>query len=120
MTAPRIVIAKWPQRVGDAIWMAAEPWSVSSLGGPVVHLTHHEWLIAAALVAAYPRRVSRSEMHEHLYGEREDGGPFDGVIDVHIYALRKRLAPTGIRVVSVYTHGWTVVLPDVAARALAA
>lgn len=107
----KIVVAKWPRRGFTGIWLGAESFTLNAFGLPTINLTRQEWLVLAALVAVYPARINRSDLHEHLYGIREDGGPFDDALFPAIYRLRSKIAVTGILIKVVYRFGWAIELP---------
>jgi hypothetical protein len=47
-------------------------------------------------VAWHPEGVTRMEIFDHLYGDREDGGPFDKCLDTHLCHLNTKLARYGL------------------------
>jgi DNA-binding response OmpR family regulator len=47
-------------------------------------------------VAANPQGVTRVEIFDMLYEEREDGGPFDHTLSVHLRHLNRRLQVSGL------------------------
>lgn len=47
-------------------------------------------------VARRPQGVTRQEIFDFVYGGREDGGPYDKVVEVHLNHINKKLAPSGL------------------------
>ena len=47
-------------------------------------------------VAANPQGVTKIEIFDMLYSDREDGGPFDKAIGVHLRLLNRRIQIRGL------------------------
>ena len=57
-------------------------------------LPRRELAVIEALIKAFPRVLSKSELHESVYGTGSDFD--DSAIEVHVSRLRKRLRPLGM------------------------
>lgn len=60
-------------------------------GGAPVRMTAREFGILEYLVLHRGKVVSRTELYEHLEGEREDTA--SNLLDVHVFAIRRKLKP---------------------------
>ena len=75
-----------------------------SLGGRPLKLTRKEFLIVSRLTRNFDRVVPSEEIWRYAWG---DGAPFNSEsIHVHIYRLRRRLAPAGLRVDTMVNVGY--------------
>lgn len=69
--------------------------------------------------------VSNEKMIDYLYGHDADGGPDSDIIKVMINQMRRKLARTGIEIISVYGEGYFLRMknasaaPRISARELA-
>jgi len=59
------------------------------LGGLPVELTAREYAILELLVLRRGRLVTRTEIHEHIYGDAAD--VLSNTVDVHVASLRRKL-----------------------------
>lgn len=78
---------------------------VAEVSGPVLDgLTRSESVVLGLLL----RRdiVSRDQMHAVLYAGRDDVG--QKIFDVFVCKLRRKLAPLGIEVETVWGIGWRI------------
>jgi DNA-binding response OmpR family regulator len=76
------------------------------IDGQRVTLTAREVCCFAALFNARGLMLSRLRLFEVVYGEREDGGPFDRQIELIVLQLRRKLACTSFRIVSQWGRGY--------------
>lgn len=113
MTAPRIILAKYPRHGFDGIWLGAIWFTIDAFRCDTIKLRPQPWRLAAALIAAAPYVISHKDLFDHLYSGRKDGGPFDLTLRNHIYWTRRALSVIGIKIVVHGLQGWSAILPDI-------
>ena len=75
-----------------------------SLDGRLLRLTRKEFLIISRLTRNFDRIVPSQEIWRYAWGER---APFNSEsLHVHIYRLRRRLKPAGLRVDTMVSVGY--------------
>ena len=78
-----------------------------SLGGQVLKLARKEFLILSRLAQGAERIVASEELWRHAWGLR---APFNAEsMHVHIYRLRRKLAPHGLRIETMVNVGYRLV-----------
>ena len=88
-------------------WTAAS----SSQGGGVGRLTESEFNLFLMLWQKKPRLVSREQLMAEAYWLRSDGDePEIKIIDVHICKIRRKLAPLGLSIDTVWGRGYRILL----------
>lgn len=65
--------------------------------GRALDLTRREFALLRLLMEHRGRPMARDTIQQHLYGWNEDVA--SNAVDVHVHALRRKLAPTAIRTV---------------------
>jgi two-component system, OmpR family, response regulator len=92
-----------------------------SLHGEAIALTEKEFDVAAYLFANAGRVVSKRQLAKLAWGRELDST--SRTIDTHIYRLRRKLAlrpENGVRLVTVYTHGYRLDDVDIGSVSTAA
>lgn len=81
-------------------------WSSRTLlvGGEALALTNVEFELIALLYQHLHSVVSKDELHEQVFGRKLQ--PFERTIDVHISNIRKKIAHTPLRVITVRNKGY--------------
>jgi DNA-binding response OmpR family regulator len=74
-------------------------------GADVVRLCPGEFIFAVVLLSAAGRTLSRKELMEAMYGDREDGGPLSKALDVYLCRVRRSLLCIGVRFETVWGRG---------------
>ena len=78
-----------------------------SLGGDVLKLARKEFLILSRLARNAGRIVEAEEIWRHAWGPR---APFNAEsMHVHIYRLRRKLAPYGLQIETMINVGYRLV-----------
>ena len=78
-----------------------------SLGGQVLKLARKEFLILSRLAQGAERIVASEELWRHAWGLR---APFNAEsMHVHIYRLRRKLAPHGLQIETMVNVGYRLV-----------
>jgi two-component system, OmpR family, response regulator TctD len=86
-----------------------------SLGGRRLKLPRKEFFIVSRLTRNYDRVVSSEEIWRYAWG---DAAPFNAEsLHVHIYRLRRRLAPAGLHVDTMVNVGYRLTDADGAREA---
>lgn len=81
-----------------------------SVGGVVLRLPRKEFLIVSRLAREPLRVVASEEIWRHAWGPR---APFNAEsLHVHIYRLRRRLAPFGLSIDTMINVGYRLVSAD--------
>ena len=81
----------------------------ASLGGQVLKLARKEFLILSRLAQGAERIVASEELWRHAWGLR---APFNAEsMHVHIYRLRRKLAPHGLQIETMVNVGYRLVSP---------
>ena len=79
-----------------------------SLGGRVLKLARKEFLILSRLAQGAARVVASEQLWQHAWGPR---APFNAEsMHVHIYRLRRKLAPHGLRIETMVNVGYRLVV----------
>ena len=77
-----------------------------SLGGRQLKLPRKEFLIVSRLARNFDRIVSSEEIWRYAWG---DAAPFNAEsLHVHIYRLRRRLAPAGLHLDTMVNVGYSL------------
>lgn len=74
------------------------------LSGVVLHLTPREHAALLALITNVDLPVEKSRLHEQVFEQDSDAGP--DAIEVVLHRLRKKLAQTDVRIVTVRGLGY--------------
>jgi len=74
-------------------------------GGQFAVLTQQEHALLSALIAAAPRMRSKEQLLSDLYWDKHDE-PEIKIIDVLICRLRKKAAPLGVSIQTVWGRGF--------------
>ena len=78
-----------------------------SLGGRMLKLPRKEFLIMSRLAQNAERIIPSEELWQHGWGGR---APFNAEsLHVHIYRLRRRLEPSGLRIETMINVGYRLV-----------
>ncbi len=78
-----------------------------SLGGQVLKLARKEFLVLSRLAQGAERIVASEELWRHAWGLR---APFNAEsMHVHIYRLRRKLAPHGLQIETMVNVGYRLV-----------
>jgi DNA-binding response OmpR family regulator len=86
-----------------------------SLSGRVLKLPRKEFLIVSRLAQSAGRVVRVEEIWRHAWGA---GVPFNAEsLHVHVYRLRRRLAPHGVRIETMVNVGYRLLTASEGARA---
>lgn len=80
--------------------------------GEAIRVTPMQAKIADILARKVHRTVRRDALYQLVYGDRIDGGPEPKTLDVHIWRLRKALAHTRCRIVTIWGSGLKMKLLD--------
>jgi DNA-binding response OmpR family regulator len=78
----------------------------ASLGGAAVPFTASEYRLVALLALQPPRVFTRDEILKHLGGSESDDAVTERTVDVHINAIRRKLAAGNGRIVTVRGVGY--------------
>lgn len=110
MTSVILTYSSWRRPQGDEIVLDLHRHEIARWGS-VVHLPPTAFRMVAALIVA-PGYLSIRELAEHVYGEREDGGPIDPRNCFYVAASRFRapLSAIGIEIRGHYSRGWRAVI----------
>lgn len=78
-------------------------------GEQCADLTRGEMRLATAILSKRGTIATSAEIHEALWGGREDGGPLltRQVASVHALRIRRKLAPLGIRFYTEWGEGYS-------------
>lgn len=92
--------------------------STISRGSMTAKASPIELRTAAALLANLDVPLSTERLVEHIWGDREDGGPLaaDRCLQVYITRLRHLLDALGMRIESLRGHGYVTTLVPVVDR----
>lgn len=83
--------------------------------GHVLWFGPRQWQLFTTLLNAHGRVVLHGELMQTLYGDREDGGAYDKILQVFVVHLRKKLEPTRFRIDIKYRQGYFITRISVAA-----
>jgi len=81
-----------------------------------IRLPAGQFRVGACIIAARGRTVAKAEIMEALFGDDEDGGPMDKMIDVRLCQVRKTLPALGIQIETVWGQGYRVINVAVSAQ----
>jgi DNA-binding response OmpR family regulator len=86
-----------------------------SCGGEVLRFRRAEFLLLSRLARNAPRVVRAEELWRHAWGDRK---PYNAEsLHVHVYRLRGKLAPFGVRIETMVNVGYRLVSgPEVPRR----
>ena len=73
------------------------------------HMSHTMFRLAKALFDNSPNIMSRLRLHDVLYSERDDGGPYDKIVDIWICRLRMALGPVDLIIQNVWGAGYVMI-----------
>jgi len=71
-------------------------------GDASAHLRPKEAQIFAHLARHAPAYVARDRLMQILYGHEPDNVPYDEVLNTYLMRLRRRLAPLGLAIETIY------------------
>lgn len=77
-------------------------------GTHVVRFTKNQTVVLDLLWSKRPNVVTKQSIWNSLYALDPNGGPDPKVIDVMIYHIRKKLAPAGLEIVTVWGRGFVL------------
>lgn len=95
------------ERIEALEWRVAaleEALGLTYASPPEWRLTAYEARILGML-AKTQGCTTRQRIYAALYGDR-DNPPYDKIIDVYIFRMRKRLRPHGIAIHNTWSEGW--------------
>ena len=77
--------------------------------GRKVRMPHDIFKMFAA-IACGGREVSKVDIAEFMWGDREDGGPdsWHKIIDIQVFRMRRLVRPLGIAITNRYTFGFAI------------
>jgi DNA-binding response OmpR family regulator len=76
-------------------------------GGEIIRLTPREAEIASILVDAMPMPAERERIFSKLYGGVPTEAP-EKMLEVYVWRLRKKLAPAGLSIRTVWGTGYAM------------
>ncbi|MFG1462102.1 helix-turn-helix domain-containing protein [Xanthobacter sp. DSM 24535] len=97
----------------DTIVIALGPCCIIR-GQRIAHLSPIRLRLAMLLLGANGQVVSRADLFDAMYGEREDGGPFEKIIDINLVPVRRALKPLGVSVVTRWGRGLETIINPIA------
>ncbi|WP_299941192.1 winged helix-turn-helix domain-containing protein [uncultured Nitratireductor sp.] len=78
--------------------------------GRFANLTGHEMLILQRLAEVFPRVLSKEAALEWMYQFNPDEEPEIKIIDVYVCKVRKKLAPIGVRIDTLWGKGYALAI----------
>lgn len=106
-----VILGSWARppsnRSMGAIHLDLERFSIRR-GERVAQLTPSRFQITAAIIAARGGVVTASEIIDHAWGLREDGGPLTAqrAITVAVCIVRRQIASLGLEIKNVHSLGY--------------
>lgn len=76
--------------------------------GRVASLTRQEATVFAQLYAAMPRVCTKEQLLSNLYLHEQDEAEIK-IVDVFICKIRKKLAPLGVEIATIWARGYRLV-----------
>lgn len=108
---PRVLLGIWGNRVSPSDNLIIVDFGAHAIsrGGHIAFGRRcSSFMVASMLVSAiHGGVVTKADLFAALYGDREDGGPFDKTIDVFLMQARRALHPLAITIDTKWGIGLT-------------